>query len=206
MPRKRTSLKKVEAPKIIEKPKLVFPSFASGKIVDATITNDRIKWKYRKDYTIFLNSGKNITKILKKFNEEGLADKTSRLPKKGFLFAIITLTLNDKKSIGKFDYTLKKGPIQFKCQAVTKDDELFDPAKWEFKAEGAFTKYKLLYEVPKNLLEFDFHMNLDVTVPMNDVKLTFVKKIVTVTAEKTVEKKNANDDASDETNLDDLGL
>ncbi|MEA2011995.1 MAG: hypothetical protein U9O87_02765 [Verrucomicrobiota bacterium] len=178
---------KAPAPKPKKK---VLPMFATGKIKKLELTNAPVSWVYNKDVYIARNKGLSMDVLLDTFEFMDLATKEKRYPKKGFIFALIDVKLKKGRSIGKYDYVLKRGNKAYQCQALTKEKGFFDPTIWKFKYESEFVVYSLLYEVPKEINEFHLHVNLDITIPQKDVKIEFTQNTVELTPEQCEEQES----------------
>jgi hypothetical protein len=73
----------------------------------------------------------------------------------GETFAIVTIKLKAKRSIGKYDYSLNGA----KCLAMAKNKDPFRPDYWEQIHEADFDEIHLLYKVP-NQDRYEFRYEL----------------------------------------------
>ena len=106
--------------------------FRAGTILAAEITNRKINFKNRNKY----DSPESFKKAEERQDPEGV-----------YAFACLAVKLDPRRSIGKYDYILSDGVNDFKCYALSLNDEDFDFDKWEIKNCNRNDICRLLYEV-----------------------------------------------------------
>ena len=84
----------------------------------------------------------------------------------GETFAIVTVKLKAKRSIGKYDYSLNGA----KCLAMAKNKESFKPSYWEQVHEADFDEIHLIYKVPdQERYEFRYELtNREILIYLPD--------------------------------------
>ncbi len=73
---------------------------------------------------------------------------TMRSPASGQVFLILHVELKERMTIGRHDYRLLYGVNAYRCLALTRGNEVFDPRRWEIAPDGSGLPVRLLYEIP----------------------------------------------------------
>jgi hypothetical protein len=85
----------------------------------------------------------------------------------GEKFAVVTVTLDDKMSVGKYDYLLGGEP----CLAMSVAQAPFDPSNWEQKSQGAGIDVNLAFKV-KDSSDNPYPLTFELTTREPIIRLT----------------------------------
>jgi len=147
-------------------PKFAVVTFWPGAIIQARITSESMPWL---DLDTLLRKGRFTAA-----DEEDIPT-TQRPPPEGKQYAILVVTLREKekRSIGKYDFSLNTGAETIPCLAMSKDDKPYDQRLWEVPF-GSSAEVNLLYEVPAGTTDATLMHALPVTLPQPDVPIHFM--------------------------------
>ena len=137
----------------------------SGAIVEVKLSAEAQKWR-------------DMDALLKETRfkaEEGL-DKPAvdRSPADGKQYAILTMKLREKRSVGKYDYFLRVNGTDCPCLAIGTEGAPFDPRAWEHKHAPNADEVMLIFEVPNGATEGTLVAGLPLTVSQPDAPIKLV--------------------------------
>lgn len=140
----------------------------SGAIIEVKLTTEAQKWR-------------DMDGLLKENRfkgEEGL-DKPAvdRPPAEGKQYAILTMKLREKRSVGKYDYLLRVNGADSPCLAIGTESTPFDPRVWEHKHAPTADEVMLVFEVPSGAVDATLVAGLPLTVSQPDAPIKLVPDV-----------------------------